>query len=76
MSRAEKGVKLAPLMSGSPHNTMTISILVGAAACIAGIALVREALRRRDPEGAANIGSVSQNWVAEHRVGRSEDGLR
>jgi uncharacterized membrane protein HdeD (DUF308 family) len=55
---------------------MTISILVGAAACIAGIALVREAFRRRDPEGAASIGSVSQNWVAEHRVGRSEDGLR
>ncbi len=55
---------------------MSISILIGIGACIAGIAIVREALRRRDPEGAANMGSVSQSWVAEHRVGRSEDGLR
>jgi hypothetical protein len=58
-----------------PYN-MTISILIGIGACIAGIAVVREALKRRDPEGAANMGSVSQSWVAEHRVGRSEDGLR
>ena len=29
-----------------------------------------------DPGEAANIGSVSQNWVNEHRVGRTEDGLR
>ena len=55
---------------------MTISILLGAAAFIAGVAVVREALRRRDPGEAANIGSVSQNWVNEHRVGRTEDGLR
>ncbi|MDQ3349720.1 MAG: hypothetical protein M3545_17380 [Acidobacteriota bacterium] len=55
---------------------MTLSILIGVAACIAGIAAVRQVLRRRDPEDAANMGSVSQNWVAEHRVGRTEDGLR
>ncbi len=55
---------------------MTISILVGVAACIAAIVAVRQALRRRDPDEGANIGSVSQNWVAEHRVGRTEDGLR
>lgn len=55
---------------------MAISILVGVAVCIAGIAVVRKALRRRDPEEAANIGSVSQSWVAEHRAGRTEDGLR
>jgi hypothetical protein len=55
---------------------MTISILIGIAACLAGLAVVREAMRRRDPEQAANIGSVSQNWVAEHRMGRTEDGLR
>jgi hypothetical protein len=55
---------------------MTISILIGIAACIAGIAVLREAVRRRDPQEAANMGSVSQNWVAEHRIGRTEDGLR
>jgi hypothetical protein len=55
---------------------MSITILVGIAACVAGIAIAREALRRRDPEGAANMGSVSQSWISEHRVGRSEDGLR
>jgi hypothetical protein len=58
----------------SEANTMTISILVGIAAGLAGLAVVREALRRRDPQEAANMGSVSQNWVAEHRVGRAEDG--
>jgi len=55
---------------------MTISIWIGVAACVAGIVAIRQVLRRRDPEDAANMGSVSQNWVAEHRVGRTEDGLR
>jgi hypothetical protein len=55
---------------------MTTTILIGIAACVAGIAVVREALRRKHPEEAATMGSVSQSWVAEHRVGRSEDGLR
>jgi hypothetical protein len=55
---------------------MNITIVIGIVACIALIAVVRSALRRRDPEEAANLGSVSQNWVAEHRAGRTEDGLR
>jgi hypothetical protein len=55
---------------------MTISILIGMAVCVVGFAAVREAMRRRDPEEAANMGSVSQNWIAEHRIGRTEDGLR
>jgi hypothetical protein len=55
---------------------MNISILIGIAACVAAAAVVRGAFRRRDPEEAANLGTVSQNWVAEHRAGRSEDGLR
>jgi hypothetical protein len=55
---------------------MTTSILIGIAACVFGIAVVREALRRRHPDEAASMGSVSQSWVAEHRVGRSEDGSR
>jgi hypothetical protein len=55
---------------------MNISIVIGIAACVAVVAVVRGALRRRDPEEAANLGSVSQTWVAEHRAGRTEDGLR
>ena len=55
---------------------MITSILIGIAACVAGVAVVREALRRRHPEEAASMGSVSQSWVAEHRVGRSEDAPR
>lgn len=55
---------------------MTLSIWIGVAAAVAGLALVRRALKRRDPEEPANLGSVSQGWVSEHRVGRSEDGLR
>jgi hypothetical protein len=54
---------------------MNISIVIGIAACVAVVGIVRGALRRRDPE-AANLGSVSQTWVAEHRAGRTEDGLR
>ena len=53
---------------------MTISIWIGVAACIAGIAALRQVLRKRDPDESGNMGSVSQNWVAEHRVGRTEDG--
>lgn len=55
---------------------MNISILIGIAAFIAVVAVVCRALRRRDPEESANLGSVSQTWVAEHRAGRTEDGLR
>ena len=55
---------------------MTTSIWIGIAVCVAVFALVRMALGRRDPDQPANIGSVSQGWVAEHRVGRNEDGLR
>jgi hypothetical protein len=55
---------------------MTTTILIGIAACVFGVAIVREALRRRHPEEAASMGSVSQSWIAEQRVGRSEDGLR
>lgn len=55
---------------------MTITILAGIALTVAGILATREALRRRDPREAANMGSVSQTWVAEHRVGRTDDGLR
>jgi hypothetical protein len=55
---------------------MTISIVLGIAALMVLIGVVRGALRRRDPEEAANLGSVSQTWVAEHRAGRTEDGLR
>ncbi len=55
---------------------MNISIVIGIAACVAVVAVVRGALRRRDPEESANLGSVSQTWVAEHRAGRTEDGLR
>jgi hypothetical protein len=55
---------------------MITSILIGIGACIAGVAIVREALRRRHPEEAANMGSVSQSWMAEHRVGRSDEGPR
>ena len=55
---------------------MNISIVIGIAACVAVVAVVRWALRRRDPEESANLGSVSQTWVAEHRAGRTEDRLR
>jgi hypothetical protein len=55
---------------------MNITIVIGIAAFIAAILVVRGALRRRDPEETANLGSVSQTWVAEHRAGRTEDGLR
>ena len=55
---------------------MTTSILIGIAACVFGVAIIREALRRRHPDEAASMGSVSQSWVAEHRVGRAEDGPR
>ncbi len=55
---------------------MITSILIGIGACIAGVAIVREALRRRHPEEAASMGSVSQSWMAEHRVGRTDEGPR
>jgi hypothetical protein len=55
---------------------MNITIVIGIAAFIAAVLVVRGALRRRDPEETANLGSVSQTWVAEHRAGRTEDGLR
>lgn len=55
---------------------MTISIWIGVAVFIAAVALLRRAAGRRDPGEAANIGSVSQGWVNEHRIGRNDDGLR
>jgi hypothetical protein len=55
---------------------MNISIVIGIAACLAALTVIRGALRRRDPEESASLGSVSQTWVAEHRAGRTEDGLR
>lgn len=55
---------------------MTITIWIGIAAAVAGLALVRRALHRRDPEEPAQLGSVSQGWVSEHRLGRGDDGLR
>lgn len=55
---------------------MTISIVIGAVASVAALVFVIDALRRRDPEHASTIGSVSQSWVAEHRSAGSDDGLR
>ncbi len=55
---------------------MVTSIWIGVAAVVAAVALLRRAFGRRDPGEAANIGSVSQGWVNEHRTGRNEDGLR
>ena len=45
---------------------MTISIVIGAVASVAALVFVIDALRRRDPEHASTIGSVSQSWVAEY----------
>jgi hypothetical protein len=55
---------------------MSISIVIGAVLSIAAIVFVIEALRRRDPEHASTIGSVSQSWVAEHRSAGTDEGLR
>lgn len=55
---------------------MITSIWIGVAAAVAAVAVLRRALGRRDPDEPANIGSVSQGWVNEHRTGRNDDGLR
>lgn len=52
---------------------MIYLIAIGAGLAVAALVLGRS---RQRTDGDANLGSVSSHWVAEHRLGPSNDSHR
>jgi hypothetical protein len=59
-------------VEGSAHMRMSWTAWFGAAA-LAGIVVLVRAIGRRTHSQNVDVGSVSDQWVAEHRAGPEDD---
>ena len=67
----EPVAKLVEVGHDDPVHQMSIAMWVAIGAGLFGLAMTLLLLRR--PAGRTDLGSVSEQWMAQHRAGRVDD---
>jgi len=67
----EPVAKLVEVGHDGPVHQMSIAMWVAIGAGLFGLAMTLLLLRR--PTGRMDLGSVSEQWMAQHRAGRADD---